>query len=162
MYRNHWKPDEHVALRVRTIRWMTLLAFVGFLLGAVLEFAHDRGALRALGEGLSFLAIMSALLLLGTSTHRIVSAGAKQLDEFELTLRYRAISSSYVVLGAILTSLWLLLFASREFGWWAPRGDDWYTIMMGMFLIVCLLPTAMLVWRFDPPEDSEIADEEDE
>lgn len=134
------------------VRLLTLVALIGYPLGAVIRLASGGAlALELTGLAIVGVALVATLLVIGSSLQRIVAEQPDRLDEFELALRQRALSRSYsVVCGAVLLALIYAALAA-DFGGWLPAGyDQWSAIFWGFFVWASLLPTAFLAWTLVP------------
>jgi hypothetical protein len=146
---------------LRTIRTLTLIALLAYPIGGlVLALGPDgAGGLflhEAAGLALITLALICAAPVLGSRLQRIVGDEPRQLDEWELQQRHRAMSSAYALsMGLVCAALFYAAVAS-DFGWWLPRSYDAFNaIFWGVFLYATLLPTAFLAWRLDEDEAGE-------
>ncbi len=138
-------------------RLLTGLALIVYPVGAaMLGFGPDQTAYVIVGWTLVFIAMLSTLFLMGMSLHRIVSGQESMLDEFELKLRHRAISTAYgmiALLGALaIFGLQMLTDSTTVHQSDALSGDYFTGFLWGLMLYATLLPTAVLAWNMDPAD----------
>ena len=160
MYRAQWQPDQYISLRPSTVRVLTLVALILYPAGALLAALTQADTpLANLGGLVALIAVMCGIAVIASRTHRLLTAKPTELDEFELSLRYRATSTAYAILTALVVGGVLYLNLASEHGWWAPSSkDQWRGVFWGAFLYAVLLPTAVLVWT---ARTDEIAADED-
>jgi len=133
---------------VRTIRACTTASLIAYPAGALLrEFGPNTLPVTIVGYGLILLALCAYAPLIGTWLQRIVSEDTKLLDEYELRLRGRALSTSYMSLSVLILLLVLYAAMAADKGWWAPGN---FGVFWGVFLYVTVLPTAILSWMVEP------------
>jgi small-conductance mechanosensitive channel len=136
---------------VRFVRVASSVALVAYPVGALLlAQGPDSIASSLIGYGLILSALFGVALLTGSSTQRIVGEQSAQLDEYELQLRHRAMSTAY----AVLTTLMLLAIvyaalAADKGGWLPTTYDEYNGLFWGAFLYAMTIPTACLSWRLD-------------
>ena len=137
---------------VRFIRIISSAALVTYPAGALtLALGRDSLANSVVGYGLILASLICVGLLSGSSAQRIVAEEAKQLDEFELQLRYRAMGTAYTVLSVLaLLSVIYAAIATDKGGWVLTSYDEYNGLFWGVFLYTSTLPTACLAWRLDP------------
>lgn len=121
---------------------------------ALLALRHEAQAsapaLTVAGLGLILLSIVAAAPVIGSRFQRIVADQASVLDEFELKLRQRALGAAYQVFSALALLAIVYLAIAADTGWWAPKSyEQFNALFWGVFLLACLLPTALLVWSTD-------------
>jgi hypothetical protein len=104
-----------------------------------------------MGYSLILLALMAYVPLIGTSLQRIVGEETKLLDEYELRLRGRALSGSYVALSTVALLLVIYAAIASDADLWVPSGYDAFNgLFWGVFLYASVLPTAVLSWMVEP------------
>ena len=137
---------------VRFIRIISSAALVTYPAGALtLALGRDSLTNSVVGYGLILASLICVGLLSGSSAQRIVAEEAKQLDEFELQLRYRAMGTAYTVLSVLaLLSVIYAAIATDKGGWVLTSYDEYNGLFWGVFLYTSTLPTACLAWRLDP------------
>jgi len=149
------RAEANAGPSLATLRLLTLVSLAAYPAGGlVLALGPDgRGGLflfEAVGLALIMLSLLAAAPVIGSRLQRIVGEEASRLDEFELQLRYRSISSAYAALTGLACLLLLYAALASDFGWWLPRGYDAYNgVFWGLLLYATLLPTAFLAWRLD-------------
>lgn len=159
MYRRcfHFQDDTY-PFAARTMRMMTTFAFIAYPAGAILRVSlgPHQFAGGVIGNMLTFLAIMVMFATLISTMNAVVSADSKGLDEYQMKLRYVALSRAYSVLFCMLIFASAYLYFAFEFGLWTPRTKDaWQAIAMGFILAAILLPVTVLVWTAAPEKDEE-------
>lgn len=159
MYRQRFQfQDDTYPFAAKTLRVMTAFALIAYPVGAILRVTfgphHFVGAI--VGNLLTFAAIMMMFATLTSTLNVLVAANAKTLDEYQLKLRYLALSHAYFVLFCLLILAFTYLYFAFEFGLWTPQSTDaWQAIAMGFILAAMLLPVTLLVWTAAPHEDDE-------
>jgi hypothetical protein len=160
-YRSPASAGNAAGPSLLTVRMLTLVALVAYPIGGlIMALGPDgKGGLfphEAAGLALITLALLCAAPVLGSRLQRIVGDEAKKLDEWELQLRHKAMSSAYALsMGLVCAGLFYAGVAS-DAGWWLPRSYDAFNaIFWGVFLYATLLPTAFLAWRLDEDEAAE-------
>ena len=147
-YRSHQRSHY---LTVGAVRTLSTTGLVAYPTGALMLGPGPNAAVTSLvGYTLIFIALVTCVLLSGSSIQRIVGEDAKVLDEFELRLRGRTMVKSY----AAFTGLVLLLVAyaaiASDNGAWLPDSfSEFNGVFWGVFLYAFLLPTAVLSWMVD-------------
>jgi hypothetical protein len=158
--------EAEFKIGVGKARLLTSLALVGYPFGAALVgFGPDQWGYELVGMSLITIAFFATLFLMGSSIQRIVGAKEDTLDEYELKLRYRAISTAY---GMMVSAGMLAILGLQMVHDWtntnltASFGDDHFNgFFWGLLIYALLLPTAVLAWSASPADLSE-ADDEDE
>lgn len=122
------------------------------------ELQNSKG-LEFTGLGLVTLSVLCFAIIVSTGLQRITFNSKHKLDELELSLRQKAYSRAYHVLGVIvLLGLFYLDVASdteSTMDLWTPSvGDHWQMILWGGILYTMVLPTALLAWSM-PTEEVE-------
>lgn len=148
MYRSRWQPDQLISLRTATLRWLTLVALIGYPVGALLAALNAEGSLPAiLGSLVAPICALAGLIVLMSRTQRITQAKEAELDEFELQLRHRAMGKAYGILTIVVLTGTFYLQMAPDWGSWMPHTEPhWRGIFWGIILYAALLPTATLVW----------------
>ena len=136
---------------VRFVRSASTVALVAYPAGALtLALGPDSLANSVIGYGLILISLICVALLSGSSAQRIVAEETKQLDEFELQLRYRAIGTAYTIMSVLaLCGVIYAAIASDKGGWVPTSFDEYNGLFWGVFLYAFTLPTACLAWRLD-------------
>jgi hypothetical protein len=107
--------------------------------------------MKLVGYGLILLALCAYAPLIGTSLQRIVGEETKQLDEYELRLRGRALSASYTAFSAFALMLVIYAAIAIDKGLWVPNSYEAFNgLFWGIFLYASVLPTALLSWMVEP------------
>jgi hypothetical protein len=134
------------------VRIASSVAMVAYPIGGLtLALGPDTGFNMAVGYGLILVSLMCVALLAGSSTQRIVAEEAKQLDEFELQLRHKAMATAYTVLSVLALATVIYAAIATDKGGWVPTTFDQFNgLFWGVFLYTSTLPTACLAWRLDP------------
>jgi len=135
------------------IRLLTLVPLVAYPAGALTAaWGDDRGS-AILGYGLVLAALACVTVLMGTSIQRIVGEVPDRLDEYELTLRSRAMSAAYTCLSALVLVGIIYFAIGSDKGLWVPDDfDELNGLFWGAFLYATLLPSAFLAWQVDPAD----------
>jgi hypothetical protein len=142
-------PSLH-ALRVLTLTSLAAYPAGGLLLALGPDGSGGLFLFEAIGLALITLALLAAAPVLGSRLQRIVGEEARQLDEYELQLRHRAISAAYATFTGMVCLALLYGALASDFGWWLPRSYDAFNaIFWGVFLYSTLLPTVFLAWGVD-------------
>jgi Ni/Fe-hydrogenase subunit HybB-like protein len=150
-------------LSIRTVRIACTTTLLFYPSGAALrQFGPDALWAELLGLFLIVVAFGCALLLAGSSIQRIVAEEESQLDEYELKLRYKSISTAYGLLAAlalVLTFGGEILADVR--GPAILTGDVFGGFFWLIFLYAMILPTTILAWRLEPDDGrDEVEDDE--
>jgi hypothetical protein len=153
--------EAHGGPALSTLRVLTLVSLAAYPAGGLILALGPDGSgglymFEAVGLALVTLSLIAAAPVLGSRLQRIVGEETGKLDEFELQLRYRAISSAYAALSVLACLAMLYAALASDFGWWLPKGyDSFNAVFWGVFLYVSLLPTAFLAWRLDGTDPAE-------
>ncbi len=100
------------------------------------------------GLALVALAVILAISMLNTTFQRIVGEERSMLDEFELSLRAKAMETAYAMLAGLVVTLCIYGAIATDKGGWMPGSyDHWNALFWGLFLYASLLPTAILAWQ---------------
>ncbi|WP_037500089.1 hypothetical protein [Sphingomonas jaspsi] len=147
-------------LSIKAVRALTTLSLAAYPIGGAIM-TVDHPAAKISGLLVIAASLAFALPVYGSHVQKIVGEQVHLLDEFELKLRQRAMSTAYATFTA-LSLLAVLYFAiGGEAGLWIPRTYDHFNALFwGIFLYASLLPTFFLVWNRQSA--SELADSEDE
>jgi hypothetical protein len=141
-----------------TLRLLTSLALVAYPAGAAMVAASGGGragllSLKILGLALILLAVVAATPVLGSRLQRIVGDNARELDEMELQLRFKALSWGYSAFTALALLAIVYAGIATDTGLWLPRSfDAWNALFWGALLYAILLPTAFLAWTLKDPD----------
>lgn len=138
-------------------RTCTAVSLIAYPCGALmLALGPDTLAMKLVGYGLIVLALVACAPLSGTWLQRIVGEETKQLDEYELRLRGRALSAAYMVLSVLVLLLVIYAAIAIDKGFWVPSSYDAFNgLFWGVFLYASILPTALLSWMVDPTPTGE-------
>lgn len=145
-----------------TIRTLVTVSLLAYPAGALTRALHagGTGGLRLFeiaGLGLILVSLLTAAPVVGSYFQKIVGDKAGQLDEFELKLRQRALSSAYGAFTVLTLVAVIYAAIASDAHLWIPRTyDEFNGLFWGVFLYASLLPTAFLVWS--PASASELAD----
>ena len=133
------------------VRTLSSLALTAYPLGALTLALGRGGAIGALiGYGLILAALVAATALIGSSVQRIVGEQPERLDEYELLLRQRAMSLSYVCFTVLVLLIVIYGAIAAEKGFWLPRTyGEFNGLFWGVFLYASLLPTSVLAWTLE-------------
>lgn len=138
-----------------TIRTLVTVALVAYPAGALtLALGPDgTGGIKApeiAGLGLILLAFFAATPVVGSYFQKIVGDEPGRLDEFELKMRRKAMTSAYAAFTALTLLAVIYAAIATDAGLWLPRTYDAFNgLFWGVFLYASLLPTAFLVWSPD-------------
>lgn len=137
---------------VRFVRAASTLSLLAYPAGALtLALGAASVGNSVLGYGLILCSLICVALLAGTSTQRIVAEEVAQLDEYELKLRYRAMSTAYTLLTVLALCAVIYAAVASDKGAWVPNSyGDYNGLFWGVFLYGAMLPTASLAWQLDP------------
>lgn len=135
------------------LRLLTLTPLVAYPVGALTVAWGNSPATAIAGYLLVFASLACVAALMGTSVQRIVGEQPDRLDEYELTLRSKAMSAAYICLSALLL-IGIIYFAiGKDKGLWVPDSFDEYNgLFWGGFLYTSLLPSAFLAWQIEPAD----------
>lgn len=136
-----------------TARLVSLAALAAYPAGALLsEFGASRWSGLA-GLGLVLVSLISVAVLMGSSVQRIVGETPDRLDEYELKLRHRAMSSSYTCFSLLALLAVIYAAIASDAGWWVPAEyGEFNGLFWGVFLYATILPSAFLTWQIDPSD----------
>lgn len=146
------KPTGIVAARA-----LSTSALVLYPAGALLRlFGSDTVATAAFGWTMIVAAVGCAIVIAGSSLQRIVGDEEKRLDEYELSLRHRAIQGAYFALTALGLAILFGLQLANDMGG-TLSGTETTSgllsgIFWGLFLYSSVLPTAILAWQLAPED----------
>jgi hypothetical protein len=148
-YRTHAGSRDLSTEMVRILSAASLLAYPA---GALLLALGPKSLGTSLvGYGLILLALIAYAPLIGSSIQRIVGEETKQLDEYELRLRGRALSASYAAFTGLALLLVIYAAIASDNGLWFPTSFDQFNgVFWGIFLYASVLPTAVLSWMVEP------------
>jgi len=137
---------------VGLVRACTAASLIAYPCGALLlALGPDTLPMKLVGNGLILLALCAYAPLIGTSLQRIVGEETKQLDEYELRLRGRALSASYTAFSAFALVLVIYAAIASDNGLWVPNSYEAFNgLFWGIFLYASVLPTALLSWMVEP------------
>ncbi|WP_265563933.1 hypothetical protein [Sphingomicrobium arenosum] len=146
-------------IRPSRARWLLLFSLLAYPLGCLLHLGVDGAPLSVLGLILIILSILALVPIARSRLQSIVMRGRRQLDEFEVAQRLRALSSAYFLLAAIIVLALAYARHADQFGLWVPRGEDeWTALFYGAVLYAFFLPTTLLAFSQRDP----LGDEGDE
>jgi hypothetical protein len=153
-YRSRPMPaDTSLEFSSRKLRVLSLVALIGYPVGAVLEFYADSliEPIRAFGALLRFCSIGAMFLVAGSSLADLVTPRKrKKLDEFELRIRHAALAKAYAALSVLVGVLAIYTYVAFDFELPLPRSPDaWQALCFYVLLLILVLPTASLVWSPD-------------
>jgi hypothetical protein len=139
---------------LRSIRQLVVAALALYPAGCLLRLlGPDTFVVQLTGLLMVVAAIACAALLAGSQLNRVTAEPTAKLDEYDRSLRQRAMVSAYPALAALVVLAIMYLGLASQFGWWTPRSwDHWNAVFWGAFLTTSLLPTAALAWQVDPGE----------
>jgi hypothetical protein len=148
-YRTHAGSRDLSTEMVRILSAASLLAYPA---GALLLALGPKSLGTSLvGYGLILLALIAYAPLIGSSIQRIVGEETKQLDEYELRLRGRALSASYAAFTGLALLLVIYAAIASDNGLWFPTSFDQFNgVFWGIFLYASVLPTTILSWMVEP------------
>lgn len=163
------KNNPAVEMPLRRLRALIATMYVAYPLGCVLQILFTDDGAASLVADMTGLALVLAsavafLLVARTSVQRIMHVAEAELDERELTERWRAHQSAYGAFSALALALLIYLalaldFADRApFPIWTPTTfEHWNALFWAGFLLAVTLPTAFYAFasRADAPEDDE-------
>lgn len=150
-YRSNHGAADHSARFVRVASTLALLAYPAGAL--TLALVADGLARTIIGYGLILASLICVAMLAGSSTQRIVAEEARLLDEYELQLRYRAMSAAYTLMSVLILCGVIYAAVASDKGGWVPNSYDGYNgLFWGVFLYGFTLPTACLAWQVDAGE----------
>jgi hypothetical protein len=134
------------------VRACSAASLIAYPCGALLlALGPDALATKLAGYGLILLALVAYAPLIGTTLQRIVGEETKLLDEYELRLRGRALSTSYTALSVLALLLVVYAAIASDKGLWVPSNYDAFNgLFWGIFLYASVLPTALLSWMVEP------------
>jgi hypothetical protein len=139
---------------LRAIRRLVIAALVAYPLGCLVRLVGpDTLPVQLIGLGLIVTSLVCAALLAGTQLNRVTAEQATMLDEYDRSLRHRAMATAYPLLSGLLVLGIMYLGIASNLDWWHPGNwDQWNAVFWGAFLTCSLLPTAALAWQLDPAE----------
>lgn len=152
-YRSSKTDAANIPMRVRRVRYLSLLAMAAYPLGCVTNLYFSMKE-NVFGEMFGYVLIFGALICAGivvmTGVQRIIGDEIKGLDPIELELRRGAYAKAYHIATAIMLLGLVYLgmaFDTGKIKLWVPSDfDHWNAIIWGGALIATLLPTAILAW----------------
>lgn len=164
-YRPRPNPrDETIDFSSRKVRLLTVVALVGYPIGAAVGAYSDQLAepVRAVGALLRVIGVAAMLLVAASSLAELVTARKqKSLDEFQLRVRHAAMAKAFAGLSAFvgLAAVYTLL----ALDWALPLPGSQkalQSISIYFLLLILVLPTASLAWSSDaslvqPDEEEE-------
>jgi hypothetical protein len=137
---------------VRLARVASAIALVAYPAGCLTRaFGPDTPGAAYIGYGLIFLALLASALLAGTTAQRVAAEEPKQLDEYELALRYRATQSAYATIsGLALLGVFYMAVASDKGLWFPQTYEQLNALFWGIFLYASILPSTFVAWKLEP------------
>lgn len=150
-YRSKHPPRN---LRVPTVRLIAAGALLAYPVGALMLRFGETLVTSLAGFGLITFALVALVVLMTCSIQRIVAEDPALLDEYELRLRARAVSSAFTALSALFLIATIYLAIAADLGAWVPSTyEDFNGAFWGIFLWATLLPTLCLSFQLDPADD---------
>lgn len=132
------------------MRALTLGTLVAYPVGALTVSWGDSPLAAVAGYGLIILSLVCVVVVMGTSVQRVVGEQPDRLDEYELKLRSRAMSSAYNCLSALVLVAIIYAAIGTDKGFWVPDTYEKYNgLFWGAFLYTSMLPSASLAWQID-------------
>lgn len=152
-YRTRPTPETVFEFSSRKLRALSLLALIGYPVGAILHLDTDTlvEPVRAFGTLLRVCSLAAMFLVTGSSLAQLVAARKeKGLDEFELRIRHSALAKAYAALSLLVGVLAVYTSVALDFGLPLPTSPDaWKALCFYVLLLILVLPTASLVWSPD-------------
>jgi hypothetical protein len=144
--------QAHRDRSVATVRICTATSLMAYPCGALLlALGPETLATKLSGYGMILVAMIAYAPLIGTSLQRVVGEDAKVLDEYQLRLRSRALSASYMTFTALALLLVVYAAIASDNGLWVPATYEAFNgLFWGVFLYASVLPTALLSWMVEP------------
>lgn len=137
-------------ISLRAMRILTFGALVTYPVGALTVAWGDSLPSAVGGYGLVLLSLICVMIVMGTSVQRVVGEQPDRLDEYELKLRYRAMSAAYTCLSALALVAIIYAAIGTDKGLWVPDSYEEYNgLFWGAFLYTSMLPSASLAWQID-------------
>jgi hypothetical protein len=132
--------QAHRDRSVATVRICTATSLMAYPCGALLlALGPETLATKLSGYGMILVAMIAYAPLIGTSLQRVVGEDAKVLDEYQLRLRSRALSASYMTFTALALLLVVYAAIASDNGLWVPAT---YEAFNGLFWgSSCTLPS---------------------
>jgi uncharacterized membrane protein YiaA len=145
--------ETGLEISVTAARAATAIALAAYPVGAlVLALGPDSLGTTLGGYSFILLSLASCAFLASSSLQRIVAEQASMLDEYELSLRHRAMSTAYAILSALALVGVLYAAIAADKGLWVPTTYDQFNgLFWGAFLYASVLPTAVLAWTGQSP-----------
>lgn len=135
---------------LRALRALTLGALVAYPIGALTVAWGDSLLAAVAGYGLILMSLICVMVVMGTSVQRVVGEQPDRLDEYELKLRSRAMSTAYICLSVLALLAIIYAAIGTDKGLWVPDSYEEYNgLFWGVFLFTSMLPSASLAWQVD-------------
>ena len=151
-----WNDDFVTPLTLRTVRWLTALAFAGFVVSRVIERLAPGTFLVGLGLLAGLAAALAMVMALSSRAQRLLTDHERKLDEYQRSQRSAALSRSYAILSALVVGAGLYVILALDWDWPLPSSrDTLHDLAFGAVLLTSLLPVTILAWTLDLADDPE-------
>lgn len=133
-----------------TARTITAASLLLYPVGAlVVNFASSH-VMGAVGYVLILASLFCVAAMMASSMQRIVGEKVDLLDEYELKLRSRAVSSAYACTAALALIAIVYCALASDRGAWVPTTyGEFNGVFWGCFLYSSMLPSLFLAWQID-------------
>lgn len=152
IYARSSSRPQGLMLSAPVARAAALTALLAYPAGALIRaLGPDTLPTALAGFGLILVAAVAAAALMGSSVQRIASEQKQLLDEYELSLRYRATTGAYATFAMLaLVGLLYCAIASDKGLWFPSTYEQLNGVFWGVFLYASVLPSAFVAWMIDP------------
>jgi hypothetical protein len=139
--------DGVIDMTFGRLRLLTAFSLVGFPAAIALQTLFDGFVGKLVGNLLSTATIVTMFAVMASRPSQLVATESHELDEYQLSYRYRAMSAAYQALGCLVLSAVTYAYFALEFGGRLPSEvETWQALATGTILYTFVVPTAFLVW----------------
>lgn len=132
----------------RKIFAASVFALVAYSLGAALRVFASTDWLEIFGLVLIAAAALATLPIWSSRLFKIASNEKVKLDEFEMQMRLRSITSAYQFLALLVILFMGYILIANDVGLWLPNAEDHLNgFFWGFMLYSLILPVLILSWK---------------
>ncbi|MCM8557385.1 hypothetical protein [Sphingomicrobium sediminis] len=132
----------------RKILALSIYALSAYSVGALLRLFSPVDWLAILGLLLIASAAFATVPIWSSRVYKIASNEKIKLDEFELQMRLRSITSAYQGVAVVVVLFMGYLMIANDVGLWLPNvADHLNGFFWGFMLYVLILPVLILSWK---------------
>lgn len=157
-----WNDDYVTPLTLRTVRWLTVIAFAGYAVSRVLERTYPGTFVgEFIASLIGLVAIGSMLLAFTSRAQRLLTE--EGLDEYQRSRRDVALTRAYTILSGLVVITGCYAMVAADLAQPLSLSNEALADFgAGALMLATLLPVTILVWTIDPSEDPEAPELGDE